>query len=95
MLHKSLEPNALNLYDFRQSKVCPPYFESVVLPFKYNMEDAIRRWILDHTKGRFHVGKSVSIIGESNSIESVIKIGFENPKDMSYFMLACPHLKYK
>jgi hypothetical protein len=27
-------------------------------------------------------------------ITSMVKVGFEDPKELSFFMLACPHLKY-
>ena len=32
--------------------------------------------------------------GMTKSIAKVLKIGFENPKELSYFTLACPYLKY-
>jgi len=34
------------------------------------------------------------LLDDNNKIAQIITIGFEETKDMSYFMLACPHLKY-
>jgi len=32
---------------------------------------------------------------KQNKIETVLRAGFEDPKELSYFVLACPLLKYK
>jgi len=87
-------PNPLNFFDCRKSKVPPPYFEYISIPLSYNLEESISKWIYDHQKGRYYVGKSVGIT-EENSVSTILKIGFEDPKELSYFTLACPHLKYK
>lgn len=87
------EPNALNFFKIRQFKVPPGHFEYICIPMKYNLEDALVRWIDEHLKGRFYVGKTLAL-GSDNQINPSIKIGFEEPKELSYFTLACPHLKY-
>ena len=88
------KPNPLNFFGCRQSKVPPPYFEYIVLPQRYNLEDSINRWIDEHLKGRYYVGKTVSV-DSTNTINTALKVGFEEPKELSYFTLACPLLKYK
>jgi hypothetical protein len=90
---KNKELNALDYYGMRRMLVCPPHFEVTSTQTMYNLEDSITRWIKDNLRGRFYVGKSVEI--RNGSVEPIIKIGFEEPKEASYFMLACPHLKYK
>jgi len=60
----------------------------------YNIEKAISNWILTNCKSRFYVGKNVTLT-DSNEVASKLRIGFEDPKELSYFALACPHLKYK
>ena len=90
---KIKEPNALNFFNKRRVDILPPHFEVVVQPMLYNLEDSVTRWIKTHLKGRYFVGKGVAI--QDTGIDTVYKIGFENPKEASYFMLACPHLKYK
>jgi hypothetical protein len=86
------EPNPLNFFNVRKVNILPPHFEVVVQPMMYNLEDSVGRWIKTHLKGRYFVGKGVAL--QNSSIETVYKIGFEDPKEASYFMLACPHLKY-
>ena len=90
---KQKEPNGLEFFEMRKMRVCPPHFEVTSATLTYNLEDSIIRWIKDHLKGRFYVGKGVEI--KNGSVANVLKIGFEEPKEASYFMLACPHLKYK
>lgn len=92
---KVKEPNPLNFYDARQLKVLPPHFESIVIDMKiYNMEKTIVKWINQNLKGRFFIGNVISL-SSSNQYQSGIRVGFENPKELSYFTLACPYLKYK
>jgi len=83
---KNRKINPLNIFELRQVKSAPPHFEYVNLPMKYNLEESLVKWIKQHLKHRFYAGKKLT---------QVLTVGFEETKDMSYFMLACPHLKYK
>jgi hypothetical protein len=91
---KTKKINPLNVFDSRRVKFAPPHFEYVNIPMTYNLEDSIVKWIKQHLKNRFFVGTNVSL-NNDNKLIQVLTIGFEENKDMSYFMLACPHLKYK
>jgi hypothetical protein len=90
---KIKEPNALNFFEIRRAKVPPPYFEYILLPTRYNLDQSLVKWIEQNLKGRFYVGKAVAVTN-SNSIENMTKVGFEEAKELSYFTLACPYLKY-
>jgi hypothetical protein len=89
-----LKPNPLNLFGLRKTEIAPVYFEYVTVDFSYNLDAAISQWIEKNLKGRYFVGRS-SGVDSSNKINQVLKVGFEEPKELSMFMLACPHLKYK
>ena len=91
---KNKSPKPLNVFEVRQVKSPLPHFEYVNLPMKYNLEDSLIKWIKHNLKNRFYAGKNVTL-DENNKLIPVLTIGFEENKDMSYFMLACPHLKYK
>ena len=91
---KLKEPNPLNVFGVRRLEFMPEHFESVNFPFNYNLETSIIRWIEQNQKSRFYVGKNIDIDSKENRIKTVLTIGFEDPKELSYFMLACPHLKY-
>jgi hypothetical protein len=58
------------------------------------MKEALEKWIELHLKSRFYVGKSV-VVDHENKLTYSLRVGFEEPRELSYFMLACPHLKYK
>lgn len=90
---KIKKPNPLDFFGVRQSSSPPAHFEYVSIPMQYNLENTIKRWISIHLKGRFYVGKAV-IFTKNNKIEECLRIGFEDTKELSYFSLACPHLKY-
>lgn len=88
--------NPLNVIEARRVEFCPPYFETVVINPSYNLNVAIDEWIYNHLSGRYFMGPSIEeATGTSSSgFKQKLKIGFENPSELSYFMLACPHLKY-
>ena len=90
---KKKDPNPLNLFGARQVDLLPPSFHVVEMPETYNTQDSVARWIYDHCKGRFYVGKGIEI--KDSVVKTIVKIGFEDPKESSYFVLACPYLKYQ
>jgi hypothetical protein len=77
----------------RQVESAPPHFDYINLPVKYNLEQSLTKWIKKNCKNRFYVNRNVALDGQRKMI-TVITVGFEENTDMSYFMLACPHLKY-
>lgn len=93
--HKLKDPNPLNFFGIRRLTVPPPHFEIANINMNtYNLEDTIVRWINNNLKSRYYVGK-ITILDSSNQYVQTLQIGFEDPKELSYFNLACPYLKYK
>jgi len=85
--------NALNFYGIRRMKVPPPHFEYISIAMRgYNLEHSILKWVERNTNGRFYVG-SMYELDKNNKETKIIKIGFENPKELSLFTLGCPYLK--
>ena len=95
MLRNRLEKiNPLNFYGIRQLEIPPPHFEYTTIEMRrYNLEQTIVKWIEKNLKGRFYVG-SIHELDKNNKQVKVIKIGFEDPKELSIFTLSCPYLKY-
>ena len=92
---KTKDPNYLNFFEIRRAEYPLPYFEFIQIPTKYNLEVTIAKWIQDNLKGRFYLGTALAVqCKETKSIAKVLKIGFEDAKELSYFTLACPYLKY-
>lgn len=87
-----LKTNPLDVLGIRRVNFCPSTFETIDLEKTYNIEAVLSDWIEDNLSGRYFLGENVSLKNES--ISSVTTVGFELTKEMSFFMLACPHLKY-
>ena len=91
---KTVKVNPLNLFNLRRLEVPPAHFEYITIPLTYNLEDSISKWIKENLKGRYYTGKALTIVDDDNQVVVAIKVGFEEAKELSYFTLACPHLKY-
>jgi len=87
------QPNPYNLFKIRNLSVPGPHLEYINIPLKYNMQTSVEKWIVENLKGRFYIGKAVSV-NNDNKVDTTLKIGFEESKELSYFTLACPYLKY-
>ncbi len=85
---------AQDFFEIRRLSYETSHLATIDLPHTYNMESAISKWIDINLKKRYYLKKSVGLTRE-NKIDTVLRAGFEDPKELSYFVLACPHLKYK
>ena len=85
--------SAQDYFEIRRLSYEPSHLATIDLPHTYNIETAISKWIESNLKKRYYLKKVVGLTRE-NKIESVLRAGFEDPKELSYFTLACPHLKY-
>ena len=86
--------NPQDYFKIRKLNHSSPHLATIDLPLKYNIKDAIESWIGSNLKNRYFIGKSVGLT-KSNTVEQVLRVGFEDPKELSFFVLACPLLKYK
>lgn len=91
---KTLKPNPFSVFGVRRMDFPPDYFEYANIPLNYNMKTALEKWIENNLKSRYYIGRAVSL-DESNKMQYNVHIGFEESRELSYFMLACPYLKYK
>lgn len=93
-LLKIKKANRLNFYGVRKAPSAPAHFDYITIPLHYNLERSMDKWIHDNLKGRYYIGRTLKIDPINRGISEVLYIGFEEPKELSYFTLACPHLKY-
>ena len=84
--------NPLNVLGCREVADPPPHFNYLCVDLKYNIVSSIKQWIYENLKSRFYMGECLVL--ENNQFSVQIKIGFEEPKEASFFLLACPLLKY-
>lgn len=92
-LLRDKDPNPLNFFEIRRASIAPPYFEYINVPTRYNLEQSLVKWINQNLKGKFYVGKAIAL-DSNESTKPVTRVGFEEAKELSYFTLACPYLKY-
>lgn len=92
MALKNGKVNPLNALGLRKCKFPAHHFHFITLP-KYNpvQYKNIDRWIYANLNGRYYIGQSIDLI--DNSITYILKIGFEQEKEVSFFKIACPFIK--
>jgi hypothetical protein len=79
---------ALDVLKKRQVRHLPKHF---VKTFVQELDkDEIRIWIQNKLKGRYFFGRTPRINSEDKLV-SDLTIAFEDKKEMTYFMLACPY----
>ncbi len=86
--------SAQDFFEIRRLSYEPSHLATIDLSHTYNIESAISKWIDTNLKKRYFLKKVIGLTKE-NKIETVLRAGFEDPKELSYFVLACPLLKYK
>ena len=89
----NLQINPYNVFQIRKVPFPPEHFEYSVILYNYNIKDAIEKWVENNLKSRYYIGSSIGL-DNKNSVTRSVRIGFEDNKELSYFLLACPHLKY-
>jgi len=91
MLQKTGEPNPLNFFGIRKVQKPLPHFTYLQTKFDYGMEDKINNWIRINLKSRYFLEKTIKSSHE-HKVEYVIKIGFEDAKELTIFTLSCPYV---
>ena len=88
------EPNCLDYFGVRRTPLpCPHFVYTIVGGSPYNFVQTYANWITANLSGRFYVGK-VAVGTSPGKWDFQLRIGFENPKELTYFQLICPHLRY-
>lgn len=83
-----LELNPIDVLKKRQMNFLPTHFSKIKLD--RSMSDCeIENWIRNKLKGRYFIG-NISDVGKDNKLKIFTAIAFEDQKELTYFMLACP-----
>lgn len=90
---KLKNPKPLDVLKIRQVNFCPQHFSTTQINRSYNLDRVICDWIVDNLSGRYYFGSTVKL-DEDKNFTQMYQVGFESAKELSFFMLACPHLKY-
>lgn len=84
--------NPLDVLKQREVKTLPPHFVKVQISSGDIFDNTVKDWISVKLKGRFCIAKYPSIDSEGH-LKSATFAAFEDQKELTYFMLACPHLR--
>ena len=87
-----IDLNPLEVLQERKVDVMPPHFAKHRLLSSKRDVQVIQDWILDKLNGRFCVVNYPSLDSEDRLHNNTF-VGFEHQKELTYFMLACPHLR--
>lgn len=83
-----LDLNPIEVLKKRQVSFLPVHFSKIKLD--RSMSDLeIEKWIKSKLKGRYFIG-NVPALGQDNKLKVFTSIAFEDHKELTYFMLACP-----
>lgn len=87
-----MEINALDVLNRRKVNYIPDHFSKMKInDNEANVVEA-EFWIKNKLKGRYFLLKAPSISHDGKLKNSTV-VGFEYHKELTYFMLACPHLR--
>lgn len=89
-----IEINALDVLKERKVDTAFPQFSKIKISEGDWHLTEIEQWIKNKLKGRFYLQKIPSI-GSDGKLKPSTFAGFEDHKELTYFMLACPHLRRK
>ena len=87
------EPNPLNYFKMRRVEFRSPHFKYFIVG-KYSivLTKNINTWVEKNLNNRYYIGQGISL-DKNKSIVYNTEIGFEDEIELTYFLLACPHLQ--
>jgi len=89
-----IEINALDVLKERKVDTAFPQFSKMkISDGEWHLND-IESWITNKLKGRFYLQK-IPNVGSDGKLKASAFVGFEDHKELTYFMLACPYLRRK
>lgn len=83
--------NPLDVLKQRKLKTLPPHFSKIKVS-ETELFEGLEEWIRIKLKGRYCLVR-IPNIDNGGSLKSTTVVGFEDQKELTYFMLACPILR--
>lgn len=84
--------NPIDVLKQREVKFLPSHFSKIKVSDSDMFDNKISSWIRTKLKGRFCIIR-IPDINEDGKLKSCNFVAFENQKELTYFMLACPYLR--
>jgi len=82
----------LDVLGKRKVDFMPIHFVKTKLNLTEFIDDAIIDWIETKLDGRFSISYEPTVDSNGRMITATF-VGFENQKELTYFLLACPYLR--
>lgn len=83
--------NPIEVLKQRKLTTVPVHFKKIVIS-DHEIYEGIEQWIKNKLKGRYFIARHPGI-DKSGNLRSTSFLGFEDQKELTYFMLACPLLR--
>jgi hypothetical protein len=84
--------NALDILNCRKMATEVSHFSKVDIGKPDWGNDLIEDWIISNLKGRYYL-LDRPYVTEDGKLKTSRFAGFEDQKEITYFILACPHLR--
>lgn len=84
--------NPLEVLHKRTLTHLPPHFSKVKLNPNEAGFNGLESWIRTKLKGRYCISQ-LPAIDKDGHLKTATFVGFEDQRELTYFMLACPHLR--
>jgi hypothetical protein len=85
--------NPLEVLNKRSLSFIPPHFAKIKLDDSgFSQHGNVESWVRVRLKGRYAIAKRPSI-DKDGHLKTATFLAFEDQKELTYFMLACPHLR--
>ena len=84
--------NPIDVLKQRKLNTLPPHFSKFKIADSETLNFDFEDWIKTKLKGRYCVVRSPNL-DKDGKVKSATFVAFEEQKELTYFMLACPHLR--
>lgn len=87
-----LEINELDVVNCRKVNFVPRHFVKIRIDESLYMSNKIEDWIRNRLKNRYAL-EVVPALDHDNKLRPAAFAAFEDQKELTYFMLACPYFR--
>lgn len=90
-----IDLNPLNVLGIRKLNFLPVHFsiiKSQDLGIMHTFLDDVESWIVNKLSGRYCL-VNTPLLNSNENLEDTAVIGFEEAKEMTYFLLSCPYIR--
>lgn len=84
--------NPLDVLKKRKVSYMAPHFSKLKISESDFFDSNLENWIFNKLKGRFYILRTPGV-SEDNKLKNSLIVGFEDQKELTFFMLACPYLR--